>query len=152
VTRALLDTNVLASGVGRLHPKAPSVQLLDAWRAGAFELLISDDILAELARTFTNRYFSARLTSAQVEAALELFTTDATRIRLTSEVQGVASHPEDDLILSAAVSGGADYLVTGDTQLRSLHSFEDIPILSPAAFLAILTTETESRPGRPAPL
>ena len=56
-------------------------------------------------------------------------------------VRGVATHPEDDYILATAVSGSADYLVTADAQLLKLGVFQDVQIVTPAAFLNILDAE-----------
>jgi predicted nucleic acid-binding protein len=39
-------------------------------------------------------------------------------------------------VLGAALDGGADHIVSGDDDLFSLGSFPEIPILTPAAFLA----------------
>ena len=63
---------------------------------------------------------------------------------MTAEVHGVATHPEDDLILATAVSAKADYLVTGDKKLRELGSYQGVSIVSPREFLDIL----ESQPPR----
>ena len=57
---------------------------------------------------------------------------------ITTSVSGVATHPEDDLVLATAISGKADYLVTGDRQLLKLQEFEDVSIVSAAEFLLIL--------------
>jgi predicted nucleic acid-binding protein len=56
-------------------------------------------------------------------------------------VQGVATHPEDDVMLATAISGGVDNLVTGDRRLREVGSIEGIAILSPREFLDLLTSE-----------
>ena len=67
----VLDTNVLASGVLGFH-RSNSVpgMLLRRWRAGAFTLIVSEHILAELVRTFANPFFTSRLSAQQIEAAL----------------------------------------------------------------------------------
>ena len=57
---------------------------------------------------------------------------------ITVRVAGVATHPEDDLVLATAVSAGADYLVTGDRQLQKLGRHGSVTILSPRGFLALL--------------
>ena len=62
----------------------------------------------------------------------------ATSIALTREVHGVATHPEDDLILAGAWSAEAEYLVTGDAQLQKLGTFEGVKIISPRDFLWLL--------------
>ena len=74
----------------------------------------------------------------QREGLLELLEEETERVSLRVAVQGVATHPEDDLILATAVSAQADYLVTGDKQLLALGSFQGVRIVAPAAFLAIL--------------
>ena len=50
--------------------------------------------------------------------------------------------PDDDKFLELAVSGNADYLVSGDDDLLALHPFREIPILRPAEFLALELTNT----------
>jgi predicted nucleic acid-binding protein len=57
---------------------------------------------------------------------------------ITSPVSGVATHPEDDLILAAAVSAQADYLVTGDARLQALGSYQGVKIVTPREFVQIL--------------
>jgi uncharacterized protein len=57
---------------------------------------------------------------------------------ITVSVSGVATHPEDDLVLAAAVSAKVDYLVTGDANLRKVDRFQGVNILSPREFLFLL--------------
>jgi predicted nucleic acid-binding protein len=59
-------------------------------------------------------------------------------------VQGVASHPEDGLVLATAVSAKADYLVTGDSQLQRLGQFEGEAIVPPRTFLDYLISRVDS--------
>lgn len=60
---------------------------------------------------------------------------------LTVRVSGVATHPEDDLVLSTALSGNVEYLVTGDIKLQRLGTYQGIQMLSPRAFLRLLEHE-----------
>jgi predicted nucleic acid-binding protein len=64
-----------------------------------------------------------------------------TVVPITEEVHNVATHPEDDLILATAISAKADYLVTGDTKLERLGTYESVTILSPQRFVETLTQE-----------
>jgi uncharacterized protein len=140
VIKAVLDANVLASGFVARSGSTPPALLLDAWRTREYLLLVSESILDEFARTLTKPYFAARLSPAQVAADVQLLRTDAIVVPLTVQVQGVATHPEDDLVLATAVSGQADYLVTGDHGLQSVGSFQGVTILGPTAFLQQLQT------------
>jgi putative PIN family toxin of toxin-antitoxin system len=132
----VLDINVLASGfVSRTSIPG---QLLFFWTYGAFALILSEHILSELHRTLQKPYFRERLTQAQLSADLALLRSEAIITPIRASVQGVATHPEDDVVLATAVSGKADYLVTSDKKLQPLGSYQGVTIVSPSAFLQIL--------------
>jgi predicted nucleic acid-binding protein len=59
VRRVTLDANVLAPGF--TSRGSASSRLIDLWRTGAFELILSEHVLKELARTLTDPYFATRL-------------------------------------------------------------------------------------------
>ena len=52
----------------------------------------------------------------------------------------VCRDPDDDVVLATALSGRADYLVTGDADLLALKSHHGTKILSPREFWEMLTT------------
>ena len=52
-----------------------------------------------------------------------------------ADVRGVATTPADDLILAAAVSGGASYLVTGDRRNRNPGEYQGVRIVGPRGFV-----------------
>ena len=139
MTIVVLDTNVLASGFASGPPSIPAT-LIDAWRACKYTLVVSEHILAELSKTFARTYFRRRLSLNQVAADLALLRRQAIIMPVTVQVQGVATHPADDLVLATAISAKADYLVTGDANLQQLGSYESVTILSPREFLGLLTT------------
>jgi putative PIN family toxin of toxin-antitoxin system len=139
---AVLDTNVLASGfIGEDKPDSTPGELVRRWRLKAFTLVISEHILAELADTFTDPYFTRRLSAAAIVAALESLRLDGVLQPITVDVAGVASHAEDDVVLATALSAGAPYLVTGDRRLLEHGSYRGTQILSPREFLTRLERE-----------
>ncbi|MBA2447032.1 MAG: putative toxin-antitoxin system toxin component, PIN family [Chloroflexi bacterium] len=136
---AVLDTNVLAPalrGVG--NPANMLGELLRQWRDGRFQLIVSEHILSELRRTLDTAYFSRSLSAQEREEAVALLATEAVLTPLAVSVRGVATHPEDDLILAAAVTVQADYLVTGDRKLLELGTYQDVRIVTPRDFLQLL--------------
>ena len=139
--RALIDSNVLVSGIVRRDRRAAPVQILEAWRAGEFELAISEVILEEVSRTLRKPYFKARLSDDQIERALLLLRRRALTVSLKVEVLGIATHPEDDLILASALSAEADWLVTGDAALQTLAEHGGVQIISPRDFVNILQSQ-----------
>src|SRR4051794_34858444 len=112
--RAVLDTNVLASAA-IAHPGTTLATILDDVVANRFDLAISEYILVELRRTLATPYYAVRITPVVAAARyVQLLISLGTTVRITTSVQGVGTHPEDDPILATALSGRADYLVTGD--------------------------------------
>lgn len=122
-------------------------QILDAWHQGRFNVVVSDYLLQELRRTLTNPYFSNRLTHNDVQTFLAFVQSTAEVTPVTVTISGVATHPEDDLVLATAVSAAADYLVTGDRRFRArVPQYQGVRLVSPAEFRALLTPDTDSLP------
>jgi uncharacterized protein len=140
VIRAVLDTNVLASGFS-VRDSLPD-RLLRLWLIGEWELIVSEPIIAELERTFEKPYFKARLSTRQQMESLGLLRRRATLAPITAQVSGVATHPEDDLILAIAVSAQAEYLVTGDERFRrQVPTYQGVQLISPREFLELLVAD-----------
>src|SRR4051812_29538636 len=95
--RAVLDTNVLASGaLGLTDGVTPPALLLQQWRAGRFRLIISDYIEKELRTTLAQPYFKHRIRSEDRELFSILLSKFAEHVAIRHLVAGVATHPEDD--------------------------------------------------------
>jgi putative PIN family toxin of toxin-antitoxin system len=135
--KVVLDTNILASGA--ISPAGTVSRILDEWRSGTFRVIVSSPMLAELERTLQKPYFRRYLTKTQSYSFLKLLQRQVSVSPITVSVHEVATHPEDDVILATAVSDKADYLVTGDTKLQGVRTYNGVTILSPKQFLAILT-------------
>ena len=140
--KAVLDTNALASGFrGVRNPISTPGQIIQAWKTGRFELMVSEHVLDELRRTFATRYFTRHLSAELIADALRSLEAEATVTPITVPVHGVATHSEDDLILATAVSANANYLVTGDGPLQALGAYQGVTILSPRTFLLLLQSD-----------
>lgn len=131
--RATLDANVLAPGIA--GGGSASNQLFRLWRDGAYTLVTSHHVLQELERALGDPYFAARVPRSEVAEAIGQLNANAAVVELSVEVAGVATHPEDDLVLATALSGHASVLCTRDKQLLKLRVFEGIEILSPGELL-----------------
>jgi len=53
-----------------------------------------------------------------------------------NRVLTVVEDDDDNRVLEAAIEGSADYIVSGDTDLLDLGSFQGIPIITPGEFAA----------------
>jgi putative PIN family toxin of toxin-antitoxin system len=138
VRRAVLDTSVLVSGA-ILSAGAP-VEILTAWRERRFDLVIGPTILSELDRVLHLPKIARRysLDPQDVQGLLDLLSARAVVVTEKHTVSAVLRDPKDTPILSCAVEGQADYIVTGDRDLLDLRQFRDIPIVSPAVFRRML--------------
>ena len=134
----LIDATTLAS-MATAPPGGTLAAILAAWRRGMFLVVVSDHLLVELRRTLASQYFSRRLSPQDIRIYLEFIVGAAQHVPITVQVSGVATHPEDDLVLAAALSGHVDYLVTSDRRFRArVPNYQGVKLLSPAEFLAVL--------------
>jgi predicted nucleic acid-binding protein len=53
---------------------------------------------------------------------------------------GIMCDPNDDMIVACAVKGRAQYIVTRDKDLLSMHSYQGVIMSSPEAFRMLLRT------------
>lgn len=141
--RVVLDANVLAPAF--VNPAAAAGRLIGLWRADVIELVVSAPILAELRRTFEDPYYARRITPSLVDAAVTLLQNEAIVVPLTVSVVGIATHPEDDLVLATAASAAADFLGTRDRQLLKLGTFHGVRIVHPADLVDLLLNRFQER-------
>jgi uncharacterized protein len=141
VISAVLDTNTIVSGT--IVPQGMPGQILQAARSQHFRWVTSAAIIDEVTRTLYRPRIQRKyqISSGAVNRVRELLERETVVSPISTPVQGVATHPEDDLILASAVSAQVDYLVTGDQQLQRLGSYQGVTIVSPRRFLEILAAQ-----------
>jgi putative PIN family toxin of toxin-antitoxin system len=131
--RAVFDCNVLISAL--LAPHGAPGQLLSRWRAGEFDLIVSDKVLAELERALAYPKVAERIPAEDASDFVALLRR-AAEFAPDPDV-AVARSPDaaDDYLLVLAESRHA-FLVSGDGDLLGLS--HTLPVLSPCEFLARL--------------
>ena len=129
--RLVLDTNVVASGL--LWSGTPA-QLIDAAQADEIELFTSRVLLAELTRILRRTKFAMAIsTSGSTLDELVLgYAELATLVMPTPISPTILDDPDDDHVLACALTAGADAIVSGDRHLLDLHTFQSVPIVTPA--------------------
>lgn len=136
---AVLDANVIVSGVlGVDRAESTPGEIWRCWRRGEFAMVVSATLINEVERALRNRHFAPRIDRKSAAQVVTWLKVEAIQIAVADVISGVASHPEDDLVLATAVSGAADYLVTGDRQLLRLGAYEKVTIIGPRDFLAVI--------------
>jgi putative PIN family toxin of toxin-antitoxin system len=112
---------------------------------GAFNLCVSDPILAEVTNVLLNRKPLRRRFSyldkdvAEYCRELMRFATVTSNVPNVSGV--VIRDPNDDMIVACALAAGAEYIVTRDKDLLSIGRHQDIAMVTPEAFLQLLRAE-----------
>jgi putative PIN family toxin of toxin-antitoxin system len=135
VLRVVLDVNVLVSSLIRRSGVPASV--VDAWRGGYFEVVVSARLLAELRDVLGRAHLARYMASAEAEKLFVALERNATLVEdppLAERV--VPGDPDDDYLVALARTGRAHVIVSGDTDL--LEADIEPPALSPRAFLARL--------------
>ena len=132
MVRAVLDANVLISAI--LSPRGSPARLLLAWQAGAFELVASPALLAELARALGYPKLARLIPPADADAFVAWIGRSAI---LAADPEAAPAlrpaDPNDDYLLALATAERA-VLVSGDGHLTVLA--DRLPIRTPAEFLA----------------
>jgi putative PIN family toxin of toxin-antitoxin system len=138
--RAVLDTNVIVSGV--ISQAGPPGQLLrGALETGMFLLMTSPMLLEEVAAILWEENIRKyhRWHQDQLLAFLARLHRHSQVTPGQLQVQVIAGDPDDNAVLARAMEGDAAYIVTGDRDLLHLGVYEGIKIVTPAQFLRTLT-------------
>lgn len=134
--RIVIDTNAIISAA-LFENSTPGQALALALRRG--DLLLSLATLAELSEVLRRPKFARYVTPAESEEFLATLVERATFIEIRDEIIACRD-PKDDKFLEVAVNGSADCIVSGDADLRILHPFRGILILSPDEFLRLYSS------------
>ena len=130
--RVVVDTNTIVSGI--LLPDSVPRKLLDFPAEHAtliFSVATRDELLRVIAREKFDRYVAIEAR----ERAVTILLRDAEIVTLR-RLFHACRDPKDDKFLDAAYAGKADFLISGDADLKSLGAFEGIPILTAARYMA----------------
>ena len=136
--RVVLDVNVLVSSL--INPRGSTGQIQGAWRRDEVSVITSKAIITKteevLRRPHIFALFPPSRAEARIQGLLALLQNQTILTPHALNLMVIEDDPEDDNIIIAAVEGNADCIVSGDRHLTNLKSYQGIPILSPAEFLA----------------
>lgn len=112
--------------------QGPSGKVIDAWRDGLFELVVSEEIIREITRVLEN--FKIRLPESDLLALKREVRFHSFFVNPEISVDAV-SDPDDNKFLEAAVAANASYVVSQDKQVLKVGSYEGIVVMAPHTFL-----------------
>jgi putative PIN family toxin of toxin-antitoxin system len=140
--RVVLDTNVFISAT--LIRGGNEEQILRAWQRGAFDLVLSPEILDELSRAlFYEKLRKFRwMTEAEIIALLHTLAQGSALVPGRVRVEA-SRDPADNKFLGAAIEARAEYVVSGDRDLLDVKEYRGVRIIRPATLLGLLRKRKE---------
>jgi putative PIN family toxin of toxin-antitoxin system len=142
--KIFLDTNVLASAAATRGLCADVLREVFA----SHDLFISDQVLNELRRVLKLKFGVGQ---DLIDDFIQLLQQDSVLAK-PSQVPKVKLQDTEDLtILAAAITAGAEVLITGDKELLNLGRVENLEILNPRQFWEKLKAQQQrgTRRGKP---
>jgi putative PIN family toxin of toxin-antitoxin system len=117
---------------GLAYPDSVPGHIVQAWRQGALELVLSRYILDELLRVLPRLNHRLKWQSSDFADLVDIMALEAELVEPQSQDQRLPRDVNDVPVLGTFLAAKAEYLVTGDNDLLALA--EHYPIISPADF------------------
>jgi putative PIN family toxin of toxin-antitoxin system len=127
--KVVIDTNVLISAV--LRDRDPEIVIQFIVDHIEFDWIVSQEILLEYKEVLSRRKF--RLTREVKDQWFELLDTFPTCIEVDIAID-FPIDPDDAKFLTCAIASGADFLITGDTDLAQGQNLVETAIVTVATF------------------
>jgi len=128
--KIVLDTNVFISGV---FFGGPPYQILDAWRQGKFDIVLSEEIFDEYQRIATE--LSRQFKEVDISTFLDLLAVNAIWVYAPQIPFSVSTDSDDDKFISCALASRTKLIVSGDKHLLDVSGFRGVAVLKPRAFI-----------------
>jgi putative PIN family toxin of toxin-antitoxin system len=133
--KAVLDTNVLISSV--IATGVPNSLVVDGFK-GQYTIIVSVETLTEFRETLLKYPDRFHLEEAEVQKEVETIRYFAEFVDPNENITAVDQDPDDNKFIETAVAGNVDYIVSGDSHLLDLGSFQDVDIVKPRTFYDLL--------------
>jgi uncharacterized protein len=127
--KVVVDTNVFISGV--FFGGVPG-RILEAWRDGDIEFVLSAEILQEYQRV--GQELASQYPGVDVEPFLALLMVGGTFVDVPPLPERVSSDPDDDKFLACALAANVAVVVSGDRDLLDHTGWRGIRVLRPRQF------------------
>ncbi len=130
--KAVFDTNILISSI---FWRGPPYALMKNVISGGILLFTSLPTINEV-RGVLIRDFN--ISMEKVEVHVDIIVSNSVMVSPTGELEVIEADETDNRILECAVSGKADYIVSGDRHILNLRKYERIKIVKAAEMVEIL--------------
>jgi len=128
--QVVVDTNVIISAI--FFGGKPEL-ILEAWRTGKFDLLITEEILSEYVDVLHR--ISEKYPRVDITKIIPLITTCGILVEPQILNQIICEDPDDDKFIAAALGSSSSIIITGDKHLLDVSGYSGIEIIKPAVFV-----------------
>jgi putative PIN family toxin of toxin-antitoxin system len=128
--RVVLDTNVFVSGI---FFTGPPYQILEAWQQHRIDIVLSAPIMEEYRRV--GKRLADQFPGVDLNPVLEMVVDRAVVVEPVELSEPVCDDTDDDKFIACAISGQAQYIVSGDKNLLKASGHQGVEILTPRQFL-----------------
>jgi hypothetical protein len=130
--RVVIDVNVVIAALA--SPSSSAARIVDAWRAGAFEIVSSEATLREASAVLGASWVRRLAVESEICALLDEL-RGRTAIVEAAEIDGLALKDAGDRrLVEAAAAGRCDYLITADRELLRMRGHGFTEFLSAVEF------------------
>ena len=129
--RIVLDTNVIISGI--LFGGIPR-SILDMLISGQHDFFLSMAIIEEFREVLNRPKFG--FDNGNALMVVEELHSLCTIVKPVKSIKFIIDDPADNKILECAVAANAEIIISGDSHLLSIGSYNGIKILSPRQLIS----------------
>jgi putative PIN family toxin of toxin-antitoxin system len=145
MTRVVLDTNLVISTI--LSPEGKPATILRMVLNAELDLVLSPALLEEISLVLNYEkirklFIKRSVTPQKMKDALQKIVKIAVVVSGKTKVNRIDKDPSDNMLLSCALEGKADFIISGDHHLTDLVSFEGISIVNPDVFLKLMKKQS----------
>jgi putative PIN family toxin of toxin-antitoxin system len=134
IIRVVLDTNILVSA---LLFSGDLSKIIDLWLKGKIIPLITSETFEEFQKVLAYPKFS--LTEEEIKMIIEEHVLPFFEVVEPEEsITGICNDPDDDKFLTCALSGRAEFIISGDKELCNLKKYKGVKIITAREFLRML--------------
>lgn len=139
--RVVLDANIFVSAL--ISDKGNPARIINRWLAGEFDLLVSRPIVDEILKVtgyerIQNKYAKVGENRLEFVALVE---ENSIWAEPSETIDIVSADESDNRYIECAVTGNAQYIVSGDQHLLDIGDYQGIIIVTPAMFITLLDSD-----------
>ena len=128
--RAILDTNVFVSGV---FFTGPPRRILEAWRDGKLQLILTQEILEEYQRV--GEVLAEQFPAVELRPMIEWVTINAEVFPSQTMPEPISDDPDDDKFIACALISRCKLIISGDRHLLKVSGYRGIRVMKPRQFV-----------------